>query len=290
MPNPKPSEKSKGRVWPQPQRVAKAKAAPVQDYHIFDHRDPKSLVNMVPEKVSAAMKLVPLPYVNQSEKWLAKRAAPDPRLHALRLAFWSEYYRSIDEGMSSVNIAAVCRGICGTNFFYGVVLKDPFKLAFFISPPRDIAIKHEELMHLSLDKLREFVAKGDFFDVTTTEKRSKSGDRVVTTERKLNLGVMREIREIAKMATDRHMGTTISRHHILAQQMTDNPPLAQTPAYVDPEAIEKLEAHKETAQEQLEAEYEAEPEVFVDEEEGRAELGKPKTEEPEGYSESGGDE
>jgi hypothetical protein len=131
---------------------------PVYDANVGDQKNPKSLVNLVPDVLAGAISGLPQDLLAMSPEELeakAPRKRFSHREHQLRLSFWNEYERSVSSG-SKMNLTRVYSGICTRKAFYDIV-HDPLKLAFVVHAPDNYAIAMEELLLLGVRRLREIL-------------------------------------------------------------------------------------------------------------------------------------
>ena len=132
------------------------------DYVVFDHNNPRSLINMVPESLKKVMNSLDDKHRYLTETNLRKFADADARLAQLRIAFWIEYNsaQKVERKMSILN---VYRGIASQDFWENVILKDPKKVAYIIVPPKDYLVAMNELLELGMDRMRE-ILKAPLYD------------------------------------------------------------------------------------------------------------------------------
>lgn len=126
-------------------------------YAIFDLKDPRSVVNMVPGVEREAILALGPEWRNLSERELYKKVDPDPRDARLRLAFWDEYSQAQDRGRKMF-IANVVRNICPRDYWDDRVVVEPEKLAFIVLPPKDYVVAMRALLEQGLTKLEEVLA------------------------------------------------------------------------------------------------------------------------------------
>jgi hypothetical protein len=126
---------------------------------VFDHDNPRSLINIVPERVSERIKEIP-PELFQLEPKELEKLTPKKEFtltdSRLRTAFWIEYGRS-QEVMKNMRMDNVYGGICTAPYFYQTVLLDKVRLAYILQPPTNYNIAMEEALHLGVDRLREIL-------------------------------------------------------------------------------------------------------------------------------------
>ncbi len=125
---------------------------------LFDLENPRSLINIVPQRLREAMLRPDLPrgWLEYPESNLMQLCEHhlDPRDYRLKLTFWDEYNRAQDENCM-MNLERVCKGSVSVNYFYSTVLKNPHKLIFMLQPHAHYQVSVRELLQLSLSKMRE---------------------------------------------------------------------------------------------------------------------------------------
>lgn len=126
---------------------------------IFDPNFERSLINIVPDVVKAAMirtqgQAAEIFYYTEHK--LKKYCDPDETIQRLKLSFWDEYNRAQDHcvEMKTINII---RGSCSMEYFYKVVMPDNKAVAWIISPPKDLFLMQREMLEVGLDEQREIL-------------------------------------------------------------------------------------------------------------------------------------
>lgn len=136
-------------------------AAPRMSVDYFNVENPRSLVNIVSERMREALLDPGLPryWLDLSESQLKHRveAFLDERDTRLRLLFWDEYNQAQDEKRMMI-MERVFGGACSSSHWHATILKDPHKLIWIITPPASYEVSMRELLQMSLVKLREVLA------------------------------------------------------------------------------------------------------------------------------------
>jgi hypothetical protein len=187
---------------------------------LFDERSPRSLLNLLkPAKdFLAAVKALPAEKLDMSERELEAQISPTKEHRLLKIAFWDEYRRAQRAGRTQAMVLGnVMHGICGRSYFYTKVVADPHTLAWLISPPVDEMVVQKELLRLGYQKLSEVL---DLPFVDTIAKMGKNG-QVFTTKR-VNVGLIKEVRAIVEQLQNRVHGAVIQRQQIEAKTMNVN--------------------------------------------------------------------
>lgn len=136
--------------------------APPTDDDILGVDNPRSLVNIVPKDLKAAILALPQDLLDMPEIFLERKMWPEgiPKKscleNRLRLSFWLEYDRAQAAG-GVMHLPAVIYGICSMIFFCGKVMKDEDSLAWLIRPPITYRTAMEELLSMGMDNMREIL-------------------------------------------------------------------------------------------------------------------------------------
>ena len=184
---------------------------------LFDKQHPRSVYNICPPKMQVCMNAIVPEIVAYNERRLKQLAHVCSTDNCLRLAFWQEYNRAQSTG-TKVILTNVVHGITFREYFYEKVLMNPYKLMWMLTPPKGLSMMQEEVLHESLEKLRE-VTQQSIFTVTKKERRLKGGDIEKTVEKKLNVAGVAEVRKIAEMLSLRVQGAIIQRIAIKQQNI-----------------------------------------------------------------------
>jgi len=123
---------------------------------ILDESYPRSLINIVPDEMRLAIlrsahEQLPLYYLPEHQ--LLLKCEPDSDTCRLKLTFWDEYCRAQDKGIT-MNMRAVYRGVCSSEFFRKVILPDDKKIVWIVTPPKDHMIVHREMLEIGLEEQR----------------------------------------------------------------------------------------------------------------------------------------
>jgi hypothetical protein len=132
----------------------------IGELSIFDETEPRSMINIVPDLVSAAMKRLNATKRHLfiiDERALKKRLKPDAITSRLRLSFWDEYTRAQDM-QKTMLVSNIVKGACSLDYFYKRILTDDRRLAWIVSPPKDYALAMRELLDLGIDEWRDILA------------------------------------------------------------------------------------------------------------------------------------
>lgn len=138
---------------------------PRTEISLADLKDPRSILNLVPQAVADAISEVLFEHPDLfevDEHELYKKLGshgrqPNPTDNRLRLKFWDEYDRVQASGAAKMNMVSVLSGICSREMFYKKYLKQPTKLAWLVCPPTGYMIKAEEALEFGIEQLRELL-------------------------------------------------------------------------------------------------------------------------------------
>lgn len=130
----------------------------------FDRTDPHALINRVPAHLQAALidaqqKCPEIFGLDERELYREMRGhsrTPSPSDNRIRLAFWMEHDRALQEGCS-MELARVYGGILSKQNFHGNYLNNPWRVAWMITPVVEYEIKMREALDFGLDRLRAFL-------------------------------------------------------------------------------------------------------------------------------------
>lgn len=163
------------------------------DVIIFDTSNPRSVYNLVSPVMQEAISNVHPEYYKWSLKALEKNSKPEERDYQLRVAFWREYNEAQDKWKKALSLNMVIRGVCASDYFYKVVLKDPLKLAFILYPVVDMQAAMEEMLDLGLREMRK---------ILKLPTMGKAG---------ANMPVIREKIKVVALLQNRIQGSVIQR-------------------------------------------------------------------------------
>lgn len=121
---------------------------------VLDSQNPHSLVRMVPEQFAKKVRELPVKFWTADEKQLAQWAKPTEVEAQLRISFWNEYQRAVDQ-KQSMKMGNVYAPVCTKDYFYRVICRVPSKLGYVLAPPQSYSIQMEEMLNLGLGKMRE---------------------------------------------------------------------------------------------------------------------------------------
>lgn len=212
----------------------------ITDYGLLDKSNPRSLVNIVPSEVRAAILRIPKELLLMEEKALRRKVKPSDTLNYLRLNFWLEYNRA-QERQCRMMMSNVLRGACSKEWFYDGVVSSDDKMAWILTPPADYTVVQVDIFQTSLEKLRQCLRVRPY-NLTVTEETDKDGNKTVTRKQVPNVAAMREIREIVRMLSDRVQGSVVQHLAIKAQShnVNEERSLPGGPQTYDADSLDRL--------------------------------------------------
>jgi hypothetical protein len=131
---------------------------------LWDRTEPRSILNLVPPAVQAAMLNAGAShgeYFGLDERALFKllrteAKEPGQTDNQLRYKFWFEYEASLAEHRD-MNMTRVYAGICHRSYFYEKILARPEKVAWMVTPILDYALKLEEAVSYGNERMRDIL-------------------------------------------------------------------------------------------------------------------------------------
>lgn len=129
----------------------------MQEIDIRDLENPRSVLNLLPEKIKERVQEISQKYpeyFNKSEgelfqllnNNLTKIKAVDD---LLRMKFWVEYDRVQAYQLKALNMSYILAGCVSKDFFYQSYFKDPGRVAWMLCPPVNYIARLEEI-HINL--------------------------------------------------------------------------------------------------------------------------------------------
>lgn len=224
--------------------------SPISD--AFDRTEPRSLINLVPNTIQAAMcaahrqepDLFGMDERTLFQSLRATQRLPSPTDNRLRLAFWMEYDRSQAESRQ-MNMGNVYSGICSHQFFNTKYLNCVSKVAWLLTIPASYDVKLEEGLDFGIDLMRSYLeidanppgGRGPNVKLMELQAKivamfdmRKKGGHIQRTENKtLSLSVTTTDRKVAQATAEMTMDALDKRIEDLARreraiQRLDNKP------------------------------------------------------------------
>jgi len=122
----------------------------------WEDRNPKSVINLVTERLQELMKQLPQALLAMSEKEIRKKLEPGWTEEQLRIAFWDEYFLTVDNNGKKMRLEAVYARVCAKDIFYDKI-KNPLTLAYICKPPQDYIYQMRSLLNVGLERFAEIL-------------------------------------------------------------------------------------------------------------------------------------
>jgi len=162
----------------------------------WEQDNPKSLINLVSEKMRARMRELPPELLGMSEKEIRHRLKPSWIQEQLRLSFWDEYFLTIDNNENRMRPAAIFANACSKEYFY-TQIDNPLFLAYLTKPPAGYMLKMRSLLDMAMERMRE---------VLSLPLKTQNGT--------INTKLIGEIVKIAALADNRVRGAVTQKIQI----------------------------------------------------------------------------
>ena len=122
----------------------------------WEDRNPKSVINLVSERLQELMRQLPQSLLAMSEKEIRRKLEPGWTEEQLRIAFWDEYFITIDNNAKKMRVEAVFARVCTKEHFYDKI-KNPLTLAYMCKPPQDYIYQMRSLLNIGLERFAEIL-------------------------------------------------------------------------------------------------------------------------------------
>lgn len=194
---------------------------PVREIIFWEEGNPNSIINMVSDRLRELMRQLPPALLAMDENELRKKLDPSWIQEQMRLAFWDEYFLTIDNNERKMRVQAIyCQSTTRETFY--TQIENPLFLAFLTKPPAGYILKMRALLDMAMERMRE-VLKYPLEDVNG----------------KLNVKLVSEIIKIATLADNRVKGAVTQKIEIDATQKNLNVNVNQN--YEPPKTHQDLE-------------------------------------------------
>lgn len=130
-------------------------------FDLWDERNPRAIVNIVPPKISELLRAAYLKEpglfgLGERETKLQLRTreeSPTVSDNRIRLNFWLEY-ESAQHHLKPMTVAAIIRGLCSTGYLEKY-LTNPGHVAWMLTPPASYEVVVEEALQYGMEKMRD---------------------------------------------------------------------------------------------------------------------------------------
>ena len=134
-----------------------------RNIYVWDTSNPKSVINLVPEKMRERMHealwsrgdLFELDEQDLFKRLRKDGIQPTATDNRVRLKFWVEYDRVHQHGYKSMVIDQIVSNVCSREYFDKFYLRRAEKVAWLLCPPVDYATKATEALAFGLEQMRE---------------------------------------------------------------------------------------------------------------------------------------
>jgi hypothetical protein len=129
---------------------------PAREIVFWEEQNPKCVINMVTDRLKELMRELPPELIATDERKLRKQLDPGWTIEQLRVAFWDEYFLTMDNDMEKMRIAAIYGRVCSREQFYEII-KQPLALAYILAPPTDYMYKMRAMLDMGLERFQEIL-------------------------------------------------------------------------------------------------------------------------------------
>ena len=202
------------------------------DPSLYDSGSHDSLMSVVGDAIRVAIEALDPRYFTMTESALRAEVQPDAFLCRIRLAFWDEYNRAIDK-RQKMRIQILVKGVCSYDYFYKVILKEPRKLAWVVTPPLDHMYQQREILESLAHQVRQIARARVYVKDKETGKR------------KLDVRVAQLVLQAYDKMHDKVYGASVQRvahahaHQVLPSAVSDAIPSLSG---IDTASLEQLES------------------------------------------------
>lgn len=122
----------------------------------FDLKNPRALINLMPDEIKPTLQLVPHKYFYSTEEELYPITRPTPSLNRLRLSFWKEY-ESCQAHLRRMLFINIAHEIGMPMQAAKTLMDRPENLAWILCPPASYDAYLEESLQHGMKRLREIL-------------------------------------------------------------------------------------------------------------------------------------
>ena len=129
---------------------------------LFDESNEFSVINCITGSLKTSIERVDKHYFEMNERELRQHINPTPVDQALRISFWREYTRYVNndkrvKSQRKVNGPDIFVGICSDIYFYQTVLRSDRRMAWIITPMPRFMARGEALLVQFWERLDEIL-------------------------------------------------------------------------------------------------------------------------------------
>lgn len=221
---------------------------------LLDESDPLSVTSLVTPTIRQWMKLIPPKAFTMYEHELRMKAKVGEVEEQIRLAFWDEYAYAQD-ARCMMNVNKAYERICTKAYFYDSVVREPYKLAYILTPPRNYVYRMREMLELAHRRMREVL------ELPLLDKRKNPNVKLIAEMVKITvllenrvMGAVKQKLEVESKSVNVNVETRKGYYDVedeiksIEKQLTDlrNPNAGHTSIYNRVESKEDVNAIAET--------------------------------------------
>lgn len=160
-----------------------------------------------------------------NDKQIRRKLDPSWVQDQLRLAFWDEFFITVDNKGRRMRIEAIYSNVCSKETFYNQI-EHPLVLAYIMRPPAGYMLKMRSLLELGLERFREVLK------LPIIKEDGKADTRLIA-----------EIVKIAALVESRVMGAVVQKVQIdgVQKNLNVNVNATATAAASEPKSQVELE-------------------------------------------------
>jgi hypothetical protein len=128
----------------------------IHEIVFWDTNNPRCVVNMLSEKLRNMALQLPPDLLSCSIKELRRKVDPSYVDEQLRIAFWDEYFVTVDSGSYKLRNEAIYGRVCSRETFYQVV-GTPLRFAYMLRPPENYMYQMRALLDIGLVRFKEIL-------------------------------------------------------------------------------------------------------------------------------------
>jgi hypothetical protein len=123
---------------------------------VWDHGNPRSLINLVSPKIKQTILTIPPDWLTCPEDQLERIVNPTEIDRELRITFWEEFQMAQDSAQP-VKLGRVYGKVCTKEYFHMMITGNPKRIAYMIRPPRDYMLQMKSLLALGMRRFEEIL-------------------------------------------------------------------------------------------------------------------------------------
>lgn len=199
----------------------------VREIVFYEESNPKSVVNLLSDAVREKALKLPTHLLGKTAKEIEEHFNPSWVDRQLRIAFWDEYFLTIDNNQKKMRMAAVYSHTCSREMFYQLV-SNQVRLAWMLVPPEDYMLKMRSLLDMGLDRLQEILK----LPLEMEKTNPKTGEKYKVINQKLVPEIIKAVAIIdnrVKGAVPMHMKIDATQKNMNVHAHIQAPPGYEPP-------------------------------------------------------------